>query len=66
MGLFFTKIFRKKKLIMGAGRKKNLKGTWAMRNLGPKTKLQQTFAPKEFVPPKAPLNFSTKTIEVTP
>jgi hypothetical protein len=51
---------------VGVGGKKNLKGTWAMQNLGPKTKLQQAFAPKEFVPPRTPPNFSTKTIEVGP
>lgn len=51
---------------MGVGVKKNLKGTWAMKNLGPKTKLQQAFAPKKFVPPKVPPNFQQKPLKLGP
>jgi hypothetical protein len=41
----------------GAKHKKNAKGTWASKDLGPKIKLQQALVPKENVPLEVPSNF---------
>jgi hypothetical protein len=41
----------------GAKHKKNPKGTWALRDLGPKIKLQQALVPEENAPLEIPSNF---------
>jgi len=43
-------------VVGGGGHKKNPKGTWASRDLGPKIKLQQALVPEENAPLEVPSN----------
>lgn len=49
---------------MGGGQKKNPKGAWALKDLGPKIKLHQALVLEEIASLEALFNLQTKFIKI--